>query len=330
MFRPQLLRAATLALALTALATAAQAQGEAEKYSNLKVLPKDISPAELLGLMNSFTRALGVRCIYCHVSQEGKPFRHEDFALDDKMTKLKARAMLTMVHDLNENYLAKLDGRSQPPVKVECFTCHHGGQLPRTLQDALLITYDEAGIDSTLQHYQTLRTRYYGRAVYDFGEVALADLGTRLQGEGHEDDALRVEELNVQQNPASAFARRQHAAVAIGVAFVKGPPQGAQAYHDLKDRYGDKVVNEDMLNGVGYQLLGGGKAEAAIAALKLIADENPTSANAFDSLGEAYAAHGDRKLAVAAYKKSLALDPKNDNAKAKLAELARMKDRPKR
>src|SRR5262245_19404795 len=58
-----------------AIAAAAGAQST-EKFKNLQVLPKDISEEQLNSTMNGFTRALGVRCAYCHVGEEGKPLRH--------------------------------------------------------------------------------------------------------------------------------------------------------------------------------------------------------------------------------------------------------------
>ncbi len=307
-----------VALFLPALARAE----EAEKYKNLKVLPKDISENDLDATMRGFTRALGVRCAYCHVAQEGKPIRHEDFPLDDKMTKVKARAMMTMVHDINENYLAKLDSRATPAVKVECATCHRGATLPRKLQDVLLATYDGAGIDSTLLQYQGLRDKLYGRAIYDFGEATLADVSTRLQGEGHGADAIRIAELNVKQNPNSMFAKRQHAQVALDIAYTSGAEAGEKAYHDFKALYGDKIVNGDGLIGLGYGFLEAGKSDVAINVFKTATVESPTSSNAFASLGDAYLAHGDKKLARDAFKKALVLDPKNDDAQAKLDEIA--------
>ena len=92
-------------------------------------------------------------------------------------------------------------------------------------------------------------------------------------------------------------------------------------YQRFKAQYGDNVVGEEMLNDVGYQLLGGGKKNEAIAVFKLNVAEHPKSGNAYDSLGEAYAAAGNTKAAKEAYEKSLKLDPSNDNAKQKLAEL---------
>jgi tetratricopeptide (TPR) repeat protein len=326
MLRSKLLRVASPAAVLAALALAlagpARAQGEEEKYKNLKVLPKDISHAELRGVMSAFTRALGVRCVYCHVGQEGKPIRDEDFQKDDKLTKTKARAMMVMVHDINENYLAKIDSRAEPPVKVECFTCHRGGQLPRTLQDVLLTAYDSGGLDSTEARYNGLRDHYYGRATYDFGDVPLGDVSQKLRMEGHDDDALAVAKLNVDMNPKSAFAKRQHANTTLVLAYRNGAPAGATAYADLKTQYGPTVVNEDMMVNVGYEMLGEKHADTAIEVFKAVVAANPNSANGYDSLGEAYLAHGDKKLARAAYLQSLKLDPTNDNAKAKLDEIA--------
>ena len=47
----------------------------------------------------------------------------------------------------------------------------------------------------------------------------------------------------------------------------------------------------------------------------------PESSNAYDSFAEAYMKHGDTKLAIKNYKKSLALNPENENAVKMLKEL---------
>ena len=78
---------------------------------------------------------------------------------------------------------------------------------------------------------------------------------------------------------------------------------------------------ETALNTVGYQLLGEKETKEAVEVLKLNASLNPTSSNAYDSLGEAYAADGDKALAIANYEKALALDPKSESSKAALAKL---------
>ena len=88
-------------------------------HKNLKVFPKDMPRVQLISNMKGFAQALGVRCTYCHVGEDGKPLSTFDFASDAKDKKLTARAMLLMAHQINEK---DFDGQ----MKVTCFTCHRG------------------------------------------------------------------------------------------------------------------------------------------------------------------------------------------------------------
>jgi tetratricopeptide (TPR) repeat protein len=309
------------ALLAAAIAIPSTAQEPREEFTNLQVLPKDIAPEDLRKLMGTFTRALGVRCTHCHVGEEGKPHQKGDFAKDDKPTKLKAREMIRMTNDLNEKYLAKLAVRVDPPIRVQCITCHHGITQPRQIQDLLTAAYDKGGMDSTLTTYNALRDRYYGSFAYDFGEVPLADVASTVRTAGHLADAESLLALDVAMNPKSAFAKRRHANLALTQAFMKDAETGAGAYRNYKEKYGAEVISEAFLNNIGYELLAAEQKDAAIRTFEFIVSENPASANAYDSMGEAYMTTGDPKKATAAYKKSLELDPKNDNAKQKLEEL---------
>ena len=197
--------------AAAAAAHSAQAQFPPQKLQNLKVFPKDIPVRALIDTMRSFTRALGVRCTYCHVGNEGEPLSSFDFASDDKQTKTKAREMLRMVGAINTEYLTKLPERRTPAINVACTTCHRGVAEPRPIQQIVLSAYDAAGADSAESVYRALRTRYYGRAAYDFGEVSLADVGDALRARGKTADALRFYVLNTELTPNSAFAFRQAA-----------------------------------------------------------------------------------------------------------------------
>ena len=60
---------------------------------------------------------------------------------------------------------------------------------------------------------------------------------------------------------------------------------------------------------------------AAIAVFKTNVELYPKSANVYDSLGEAYMANGEKELAIANYKKSLELNPQNQNAVEMLKKL---------
>jgi predicted Zn-dependent protease len=93
-------------------------------------------------------------------------------------------------------------------------------------------------------------------------------------------------------------------------------------YRELKTKAPDKYdFSEGEVNRLGYALLQRGRAADAIDVLLLNVEEHPKSWNAYDSLAEAYAAHGDRDLAVANYQKSLQLNPRNANAAEALKKL---------
>ena len=75
------------------------------------------------------------------------------------------------------------------------------------------------------------------------------------------------------------------------------------------------------LNTAGYDLLAAKKIDEAIEVFKLNVKLFPESWNTYDSLGEAYAAAGNTKEAIANYEKSIQLNPKSDSGKAALAKL---------
>lgn len=84
-------------------------------------------------------------------------------------------------------------------------------------------------------------------------------------------------------------------------------------------------VKENDINQVGYQLLQSGKKKEAIEVFKINVETFPKSGNAYDSLGEAYLANGDKNLAIVNYKKSVELDPTNENGKKVLDEISKKK-----
>jgi len=97
----------------------------APPYTNLQVLPKDITRDQLLGNMKFFAQSLGVRCTHCHAGADGKL----DFASDAKPQKATARKMLAMVHRINSQDFGVTDFAN---VKVTCYTCHRGSLKPDT------------------------------------------------------------------------------------------------------------------------------------------------------------------------------------------------------
>jgi tetratricopeptide (TPR) repeat protein len=169
-----------------------------DKFTNLKVLPKDISKAELQSTMRGFAFALNVRCEHCHVEKAGGKKFEMDFAADDKEAKQTARVMLGMVAAINRDYITKLP--KTPPPQVQCVTCHHGLTEPRTLNSVLAEAIDQKGIDSAVLLYQDLRQKYYGSGQYDFGETSLNQLTESLLGQKKNKEALAIMEMSFNAN----------------------------------------------------------------------------------------------------------------------------------
>lgn len=232
-----------------------------DKPENLKVLPKTTSAKELRGTMVGFVTALGVRCNFCHVGEDGKPLSTFDFKSDEKEEKQTARIMMKMAHAINSQFLAQITGdddddehgegehgeEDHDHLAVSCVTCHQGQSRPTTLEHILSEAIEKGGVDAAISKYHALRDRFYGGFTYDFRE---------------------------------------------------GP-----------------------LNTVGYQQLAKNDLDGATKLFKLNVEMNPQSANAHDSLGEAYMKAGNKALAIEHYQKSLELNPRNRNAKQMLEKL---------
>jgi uncharacterized protein len=83
-------------------------------------------------------------------------------------------------------------------------------------------------------------------------------------------------------------------------------------YRKLSDRYGFTVVPpEALVNQLGYQLMGAGRMDEAIVALKANVERYPRSANVYDSLGEAYEKNGKLELARVNYERAAQLGEQN-------------------
>ena len=90
---------------------------------------------------------------------------------------------------------------------------------------------------------------------------------------------------------------------------------------------GDVLPPEGYVNSMGYTMLYGMKdMKKAVAFFEYNIANFPNSANAFDSLGEAYMVKGDKAEAIKNYKKSLKLDPNNHNAARLIRELKDKKE----
>lgn len=89
-------------------------------FKNVKFLA-DAPAGRFLNIMNfGYSRALGVKCEYCH--------DENDYASDAKRPKRAAREMQVMHHDANEQ-LQKMQNLQPKPEGghfINCTTCHRG------------------------------------------------------------------------------------------------------------------------------------------------------------------------------------------------------------
>jgi tetratricopeptide (TPR) repeat protein len=218
-----------------------------EQPKNLTIL-KGFTGQQLSPVMRGFTRALGVRCSYCHAGEEGKPLSTYDFASDANPNKNRARAMLTMLRSVTEQ-LKTFNASGEKRVNMWCHTCHMGRPRPAALDEEMRDAYLKSGIDAAIARYHELKKDYYGKGGYDFSDRALVFMSRDLLEQKKTDDAITL--------------------------------------------------------------------------LRLAVAEFPQSATAYDALAGAFAAAGKPRLAEIYYRKSLELDPANENAMARLEEMAK-------
>lgn len=97
-------------------------------------------------------------------------------------------------------------------------------------------------------------------------------------------------------------------------AFAGGLKGVDAHYKKLSDRFGYSVPTpENLINQLGYQLLGRGQADEAIEVFKTNVERYPASANVYDSLAEAYERGGKIDLAEPLYDKAQILGKQNND-----------------
>src|SRR3954468_23868850 len=194
-----------LATALVSTSLTAQAPPP-QPAKNLQVLPKEWTTAQVLPVMRGFAAALGTECGHCHVwTAPGAP--GNDFTLDTKPEKAKARVMLRMVQNINMTLgteLPKLGKPANEIVQVQCVTCHRGSTIPKQLVDIVTDTGNQSNAGAAIAKYRELRTEFYGAQAYDFSDATLFDAATRAVAAGKFDDAILYAKTNIEFNPKSA------------------------------------------------------------------------------------------------------------------------------
>ncbi len=144
------------------------------------------------------------------------------------------------------------------------------------------------------------------------GEWVLANLAN-----SHHPDYQTIQPTSVGKCNALLLSRLQSAlkwqvADAVKEAIESSGIDAARKEFDaLRAKQDEYNVSEGEMNELGYGYLRAQKVKEAIAVFAMNVDAFPQSFNVYDSLGEAYAAAGEKELAIKNYEKSVALNPKN-------------------
>ena len=125
------MNARTLAISAAVLAMGAMAGADSDRrspaadvpaekfYKNIQVF-QGLPSTEIMPAMNFMANSLGVKCSYCHVTNDTGRWPVER---DDKAAKGRAREMIRMTREINK---ANFKGR----LEVTCATCHNGANDP--------------------------------------------------------------------------------------------------------------------------------------------------------------------------------------------------------
>lgn len=246
---------------------------------------------------------------------ERGPLQNTNAAYLDMSIPYSAGALYSTVEDLylwdQALYTDKL---LSPELKAVMFTPHfpvnpvvrygYGwmvGFLPLGPSDSVAILQHGGGING----FNTQLSRYPNEKNL---VVLLNNAG------GAPLNAINGAILNILHDKPYTVPKRSLAQAFVKDLLTIGEEKAKAAFQERKKTQASAYsTNEREINTVGYQLMGTGKVKEAIAVFKLNAEEYPNSFNVYDSLGEAYAAAGEKKLAIENYRKSIELNPANVN-----------------
>ena len=175
------------------------------------------------------------------------------------------------------------------------------------VNDSLLVISHGGGIDG----FNTLISRIPSdkNLVVLFnntGEAALNEINTTI--------------TSILYGTAYDMPKMSLANTLLEVITKQGIEAGLEQFKEFKDS-DIYSIKENEMNRAGYQLLQSEKVKEAIEVFKLNVESFPESGNVYDSLGEAYMKAGNKELAITNYRKSLELNPNNNNAKEILKQL---------
>ncbi|MBK9316859.1 MAG: c-type cytochrome [Acidobacteria bacterium] len=94
-----------------------------EVFKNVQTL-KNMPAGRLVGVMNGWTKALGVKCNHCHTLGAWEK--------EDAPAKQIARDMVALTSRINGESLKEIKNLKSERPSISCYTCHRGAVKPET------------------------------------------------------------------------------------------------------------------------------------------------------------------------------------------------------
>lgn len=94
-----------------------------EVFKNVQSL-KNMPAGRLVGVMNGWTKALGVKCNHCHTLGAWEK--------EDVPAKQIARDMVALTSRINGESLKEIKNLKSERPSISCYTCHRGAVKPET------------------------------------------------------------------------------------------------------------------------------------------------------------------------------------------------------
>jgi len=205
-----------------------------------------------------------------------------------------------------QNLINRLQNYAEPT-----FVGEPSGENVNFYGDTAHVQLPNSGLTIALAHlyWQDMDPR--DRRTATFPELAApATLRDYLEGRDPAYEAVLAhrDDPPLEQTLRTAAQAGYDAALAAYDTFTRDPVH----------RYAEVELR---VNRLGYVLLRAGDHSAAIALFRVNVERHPQSWNAWDSLGEGYAAAGDKPRAIAAYERSLQLNGDNAGGRDALQRL---------
>jgi predicted alpha/beta superfamily hydrolase len=191
-----------------------------------------------------------------------------------------------------------------------------------------MLTFEGAKLNQKGRTSKAIEVFEYQRRLYPKSLNALLQLGESYRGLGQFEQAKKYYEafLSIERRDAAFIYRRlaemermidSSAAYRVEQEIRQhGLQAGMEVFQSIRsDPQKRYYVSENEFNATGYRLMAAGNIKAALKIFKMNVQLYPGSANAYDSLGEAYLKSGDTVNAKQNYRRSLELNPQNNNAR---------------